>query len=62
MFAPAWQDGSIYQVAWDKVENGAPPRLAAIVHFPRDHHLLPEGYLYGFSYTLLYSRSRARVS
>ncbi len=59
MFAPAWQEGSIYQVAWDKVENGAPPRLAAIVHFARDHHLLPEGYLYGFSYTLLYSNLRA---
>ena len=60
MFAPAWQAGSKNQVPWEDVENGRPPpRMAAIVQFAHDHHLLPEGYLYGFSYTLLYSKLRA---
>jgi len=57
MFAPAWQEGAQPQVPWADVEGGS-PRLQPIVRFAREHHLLPEGYLYGFSYTLLYANAR----
>ncbi len=57
MFAPAWQEGAHTQVPWADVEGGS-PRLQPFVHFAREHHLLPEGYLYGFSYTLLYANAR----
>ena len=59
MFAPQYQEGSVYQVAWTQLEGGMSKDLAIVVQFARDHHLLPEGYLYGFSYTLLYAGQRA---
>ena len=59
MFAPQYQEGSVYQVAWTQLEGGMSKDLSALVQFAREHHLLPEGYLYGFSYTLLYAGQRA---
>jgi 4-amino-4-deoxy-L-arabinose transferase-like glycosyltransferase len=59
MFAPEYKEGSTYQVPWTRVEGGMSGDMATVVQYARDHHLLPEGYLYGFSYTLLYAAQRA---
>ena len=43
------------------LERGAKefsPHRTAVVQFARDYHLLPEGYIYGFSYTLLFAQER----
>ncbi|HEY4311714.1 MAG TPA: glycosyltransferase family 39 protein [Pirellulales bacterium] len=47
------------QIPWENLEGGASPQILALVHFAREHHLLPESYLYGFTYTLFYANQRA---
>ncbi|HVU87093.1 MAG TPA: glycosyltransferase family 39 protein [Pirellulales bacterium] len=59
MFAPPYEEGSAYAETWEQLEaKDQSPRLRSIVRFARDHQLLPEPYLYGFSYALRYSKDR----
>ncbi len=58
-FAPQHVDGSSYQEPWERIENETASRpVSAIVRLARDHHLLPEAYLYGLSHTVRYSKDR----
>ena len=44
-------------VGWDVLEDQGGP-LVPILHFARDHELLPESYIYGFAHTYRFSRYR----
>jgi hypothetical protein len=41
-----------FQVPWHSVDDGLPRHFAATIQFARDHHLLPEAYLYGFGFMI----------
>jgi 4-amino-4-deoxy-L-arabinose transferase-like glycosyltransferase len=58
-FAPPDQEGTRFMSPWQEVHEGLKSDMNNVVQFARDYHLLPEGYLYGFSTVLLYSQMRA---
>jgi 4-amino-4-deoxy-L-arabinose transferase-like glycosyltransferase len=47
-FAPG-QGAGQFEIAWEDVEAGSSSRAGDVVQFARDHHLLPEAYLYGMA-------------
>jgi hypothetical protein len=52
-FSPAASnDETQFRVPWDEVDSGLPRHFAAAIRFARNHHLLPEAYLYGFAFTI----------
>jgi hypothetical protein len=57
-FNPQRDDARHLQVPWHVMLRNSPPRRNALIQFARDYHLLPEGYIYGFSYTLLFAQKR----
>ncbi len=57
-FAPQHAEGSEYQQSWADIEGRLTPTLRAIVDFSRAHELLPEAYLYGFTYTMFFAQMR----
>ena len=46
-----------FEIPWQDVEAGVPPRLASVLSFARAQCLLPESYLYGFATTVMTSQS-----
>jgi hypothetical protein len=52
-FAPAVSgDVADFHVTWEALYKGLPPYVSATLQLARDHHLLPEAFLFGFGYTL----------
>ena len=39
-----------FQISWKEVDALLPPHFVALTGFAREHHLLPESYLFGFSF------------
>ena len=58
-FAPGQPEDARFLVPWQEIHKGWKSVLNHAVEVARDHQLLPEGYLYGFSTTLLYAQQRA---
>ncbi|HVU87090.1 MAG TPA: hypothetical protein VHD36_07200 [Pirellulales bacterium] len=57
-FAPeASNEVAQFHVTWDTLYGGLPQYVIAPLQVARDHHLLPEAFLFGFGYTL-YSGAR----
>ena len=52
-FAPAVShEVASFHVTWEGLYKGLPPYVTAALDVARDHHLLPEAFLFGFGYTL----------
>jgi hypothetical protein len=57
-FASGAQEVARFEPPWERLHEKLSPAVNSVVQFGLDHHLLPEGYLYGLSHTLVHAQFR----